>query len=186
MFIGRAPIAVHTSSGKIETTKSGIGYLLVHPYSHGRQIDKKKRSKIIGVCCHSNFLMICIQYSSSTYEIYIRTRTRRAHGTCCDETVASICSSGSEVRLCVSWGLVQARKHDVRATRLHMFHRPHANTRAKIDVRKQMKTHIIFPALTILAFGLKNASACLLRCTSRVKAAQKKTLTSIIFEFKLG
>ena len=49
-----------------------------------------------------------------------------------------------------------------------------------------MKTHVIFPALIILAFGLINASACLLRCTSWVKAAQTKTLTSIIFEFKLG
>ena len=103
----------------------------------------KKRSKIIGVCCHSNFLMICIQYSSSTYEIYIRTRTRRAHGTCSDETVASICSSGCEEPCEVSWGLVQARKHDVRATRLHMSHRPHTNTNTKIDTQTDENSHYI-------------------------------------------
>ena len=40
------------------------------------------------------------------------------------------------VRLCVSWGLVQARKHDVRATRLHMSHRPHTNTNTKIDTQR--------------------------------------------------
>ena len=43
-----------------------------------------------------------------------------------------------------------------------------------------MVSHSIFPALIILAFGLINASACLLRCTSW------KTLTSIIFKFKQG
>ena len=41
-------------------------------------------------------------------------------------------------------------------------------------------SHSIFPALIILAFGLINASACLLRCTSW------KTLSSIIFKFKQG
>ena len=47
-----------------------------------------------------------------------------------------------------------------------------------------MKTHNIFPALIILAFGLINASAsaCLLRYTNRVEAVQMKTMTSIIFE----
>ena len=43
-----------------------------------------------------------------------------------------------------------------------------------------MKTHFMLPALIILAFGLINASACLLRCTSW------KSLTSIIFKFKQG